>query len=82
MLSGWGIVNNSTQVSIHRITLLAASTRLAMSWHSAKVTECLPSLAAALFLVKQALKNSSMRVLCCLGDEDRPQKYLQQDSQL
>ena len=74
-------VNISTQVLIHQITFLAASTRLAMSWHSVKVTECFPSLEAALFLVKQALKNSSFRVLCCLGEVDRPQKYLQQDSQ-
>ena len=49
---------------------------MAISWHSTKVTACFPSLAAALFFVKQVLKNSTMRVICCLGVDARPQKYL------
>ena len=56
------IVNISTQESIHRITLLAASTRLAMSWHSVKVTECLPSRAAALN-ISESVRSTRMSSL-------------------
>ena len=57
-------------------TLLAASTLLAISWHSTKVTACFPSRTVALFLVKHVLKNSTIKVICCLGVVARLQKYL------